>query len=301
MPVHLPPISRRRFLSGTLAAGASLLLSRDAWGGAALDANRFLLFADTHIPEQRDQRLRGVSSTEALEQAVRQAVALNERPSAALIAGDCAFRQGDSGDYASLGRLVEPLRRLGMSVHFALGNHDHRERFFAAFPDAKRPEPHEASLKHVALLETPHANWFLLDSLDKTNVTPGALGEAQLAWLAKTLDAHPEKPALLLAHHNPDPLTQTRGLVDTAGFLKVIVPRKHVKGYFFGHTHRWSTSEVAGIHLVNVPTTAWVFDAAQPRGFLTASLAADRMMLTLHGLDPAQAKHGQSLELKWRC
>ena len=90
-------------------------------------------------------------------------------------------------------------------MHLVLGNHDQRENFWAAFPEAKPALP--AADRHAAVVETPLANWFLLDSLYKTNVTPGLLGAAQLQWLAKALDAHADKPALLVAHHNLEGLT----------------------------------------------------------------------------------------------
>ena len=71
---------------------------------------------------------------------------------------------------------------------------------------------------NVALIETPRANWFVLDSLEKTLSTPGLLGKSQLAWLARTLDEHPDKPALVMVHHNllfPGDLKA--GLKDTEG------------------------------------------------------------------------------------
>ncbi|MGB7933682.1 MAG: hypothetical protein WCH04_15950, partial [Gammaproteobacteria bacterium] len=49
--------------------------------------------------------------------------------------------------------------------------------------------------KHVSILETPRANWFLLDSLQRTNDLLGRLGEVQLQWLAKALDARADRPA----------------------------------------------------------------------------------------------------------
>ena len=103
-------------------------------------------------------------------------------------------------------------------------------------------------------------------------MTPGVLGEAQLAWLAKVLDAQPDKPALVLAHHNPDPAAKTTGLTDTAALMDVLLPRKQVKAYFFGHTHCWSLGRQKDLHLVNVPAVAWLFDKTQPRGFITVQL-----------------------------
>jgi hypothetical protein len=171
----------------------------------------------------------------------------------------------------------------------------------AAFPDAKahavRPP---VQGKFVSVVETPHANWFLLDSLDKTGEAKGRLGDVQLTWLGRSLDARPDKPALVLAHHNPDRLINVHGLTDTAKLFDVLVPRHHVKGYFYGHTHRWQVGRESKIHLVNVPTTAWLFEPGEPRGLLTAEIRPDGATIGLHTLDPRHPKHGESVELRWR-
>ena len=303
MPIHLPPINRRRFLAGTLAAGAGLLLPRRLAAQQPLDPDAFLLLADPHICEDRGKEHDGVKPAPSFEQAGREMLALTTRPAGAIIAGDCAFNHGMPGDYATLGKLIEPLREAGLPMHFALGNHDHRENFLAAFPEAKSDSIGDSSVpgKFVSVLETRHANWFLLDSLDKTNVTPGALGEAQLAWLAKAIDARPDKPALLLAHHNPDPTAKPSGLTGTQAFFDVLAPRRQVKAYFFGHTHCWNLGRFKDLHLVNVPALAWLFDKKQPRGFVTAQLRPDGATLVLHALDHEHAKHGQTIDLKWRA
>ncbi len=219
------------------------------------------------------------------------------------MAGDCAFNHGTPGDYAMLKTLFHPLREAGLPMHIALGNHDHREHFLAAFPDAKTDSTEAAGVpgKHVSVLETPHANWFLLDSLNQTNVTPGVLGEAQLAWLAKALDARPDKPALVVAHHNPDETAGGMGLTDTKALFAVLMPRKQVKAYVFGHTHRWHVDRREDLHLVNVPAVAWVFDKTQPRGFVTAGLRPDGATLVLHAFDRRHARHGEQIDLKWRA
>jgi hypothetical protein len=48
-------------------------------------------------------------------------------------------------------------------------------------------------------------DWYLLDSLDVTNKTPGTLGAEQLEWLEKSLKAAADRPALVMVHHNPQP------------------------------------------------------------------------------------------------
>ena len=84
--------------------------------------------------------------------------------------------------------------------------------------------------RQVAVIETPHANWFVLDSLDQTNVTPGKLG----------------------------------------------------------------------IHLLNIPTLAYVFSVGQPRGWVDARLRCNGMSLKLNALDHTHKLHGDTFDLAWR-
>ncbi len=122
----------------------------------------------------------------------------------------------------------------------------------------------------------------------------------QLEWLAKALDARSAKPAIVLAHHNPDPIIRIHGLTDTAELFQVLAPRKQVKAYVFGHTHQWRLDRLFDIHLVNVPAIAWPFEPSQVRGYVSARLRRDGMTLALHALDHNHAKHGEKVELQWR-
>jgi 3',5'-cyclic AMP phosphodiesterase CpdA len=206
---------------------------------------------------------------------------------------------GNPGDYTVLAEEVKPLRAAGMPLYFALGNHDERKNFAAAFAEVRQEKPPVAD-KCVAVVETPHANLVLLDSLLKTKFTPGELGQPQLDWLAKTLDARTDKPAVVMAHHNPDNGLGS-GLTDTKGLFDVLLPRKQVKAFVFGHTHRWQVSKKDDLHLINLPATAWVFGEGVPQGWVEVTLAAGGVTLVLHCLDPKQAQHGEKIELKWRA
>jgi 3',5'-cyclic AMP phosphodiesterase CpdA len=299
MPIHVPPLSRRQFLAGSLAAGAGLLWG-DRLQAATVDAQRFALLADIHLWEHRDREARSIRPAARFVQARDQLLALSPRPAAAIVAGDCAFGEGHAGDYAVLAELVQPIRQAGLPLHFLMGNHDHRDNFYAAFPEARPNGTSPVVDRHVALLETPVANWLLLDSLEKTNYVPGRLGKEQLEWLARTLDAHPDKPALVMAHHYPDHKPKTTGLEDTQALLDVLLPRKQAKAFVFGHSHRWEFSTQDGLHLVNLPTLVWVFDKAQPAGWVDARLRPDGIALTLNALDKSHPAHGQIVELKWR-
>lgn len=295
-------ISRREMLAGSLGAGAaSLLLHGRLWSAdAPVDPNRFVLLADTHVSEDRQKVARSTNPYDNFVQARGQYLAVQSRPAGLILAGDCAFNTGELGDYQRLQELVAPIV---MPVVFALGNHDHREHFWETFPQ-HRIQPAPVAEKHVTRIEAPQADWFVLDSLDKPNAIPGRLGESQLKWLADQLDRNPEKPALVVAHHYPlpkdDPAKIASALLDTEELYNVILPRKRVKAFVFGHSHRWEQSKIEDLHLVNLAALAWLFDPKQPRGWVDAQLQPGGIRLTLQCLDPSHEAHGRPLELAWR-
>ena len=265
MPIHLQPISRRQFLVRSLAGGAALALSPSLLAAAKrTDPNSWALLSDTHLAADRKLVARDINMTDHFTKVSGELLALPKRPAGVFITGDCAYNSGQTADYRHVADLLEPIRQGQMPVHLALGNHDNRERFWEALPEEKATQPPLAD-RQVALLRTPRANWFVLDSLEETLSTPGLLGQAQLDWLAGALDANPDKPALVLVHHNPG-LTGNVGLKDTAAFFAVIRPRKQVKAYIFGHTHVWNVwPDESGIHLINLPPVSYVFQAGAAR------------------------------------
>ena len=304
MPIHLPPISRRRFLAGVVATGAAALLPRPLIAaGKNIDENSWALFSDAHIAADAAKVARGANMTENLKAVCAEVLALPNRPAGMLLNGDCAFNSGETADYGQLTSLLHPLREAGLPLHLALGNHDERNRFWAALPEDAKPANRPVADHHVAFIETPRVNWLILDSLEKTLVTPGVLGAAQLDWLGQTLDAHPRKPAIIFTHHNPVGIEDPKmALRDTAEFMAVIRPRKQVKAHFFGHTHVWQIQQDrSGIHLINLPPTAYVFTPGKPNGWVHANLERKGMKLELRCLDRKHADHGQKVELKWRA
>ncbi len=301
MPIHLAPLSRRRFLARSLAAGAGLVLAPELRAEAkAVDEASWALLSDVHLAANKSLIFRGINMTDHFNHVARELMALPQRPAGVFITGDCAYNRGETADYGLVKELLEPVRESQMAVHLALGNHDNRERFWGAFQDeaqATRPVPD----RQTALLKTPQVNWFILDSLDKTQSTPGRVGPEQLKWLADALDANPSQPALVLVHHNPGIDGGNMGLKDTHRFLEVIRPRKQVKAYIFGHTHHWSVEQdSSGIHFVNLPPVAYVFREGEPSGWVHATLQDSALRLELRCVDPSHKAHGQVFNLAWR-
>lgn len=301
MPIHLPPISRRRFLKRSFAAGAGLVLGQELLAlGKSAEENSWALFSDIHLAADRSLKVRGINMTEHFKAVSRELQALPKRPVGLFITGDCAYNSGETGDYAVVSDLLKPIRKQGLPVHLALGNHDNRERFWEAFTQekaAKRP----LSDRQTSLLQTNSVNWFILDSLEKTLSTPGLLGQEQLDWLSRTLDANSSKPAIVLVHHNPGLEGGNMGLKDTFPFLEILRPRRQVKAYIYGHTHDWKIqTDNTGLHLVNLPPVAYVFQEGKPAGWIHARFRADGMQLELRCIDTAHKEHGRKVDLTWR-
>jgi len=303
MPIHLPPVSRRHFLRQVALAGAGFLTLRHLEAAeAGVDADHFALFSDTHIAADPSQIARNVNMAEHLRQAVKEVVALKTRPAGVFVNGDCALDRGLAEDYTTFTTLLQPLREAGMPLHLGLGNHDDREKFWDSLKGVKAGSPPVIG-KHILVVKAALANWFLLDSLDVTKSTPGKLGEEQRAWLARALDEHAEKPALVMVHHNPAPgkAEQRSGLLDTDELMEILLPRPHVKMLIYGHSHHWEQKTRDGLHLINLPAVAYPFKVEEPTGWVDTYLARSGATIELRATDAAHPAHGKKIELKWRA
>jgi 3',5'-cyclic-AMP phosphodiesterase len=301
MPVYLPPISRRRFIKGSLAATALALSGGCVSHKSSSNAISWALLSDIHIAANPETVHNNVNMTRNLQTVAEEVIAWPTPVSGVLVCGDLAYNSGDAADYAAILGLLRPMREGGLPIHLALGNHDQREHFWSTLLDEKSADANLPD-RQTAIVRTPHANWFVLDSLKKTLVTPGQLGDAQRAWLARALDANQDKPALIAIHHHPDlNLVNVPALEDTAALLEILRPRRHVKAWFFGHTHRWGVyHDESGLCLVNFPPVAYLFEEGRPNGWVHATLRPDGARLELRCLDRAHKDHGRIENLVWR-
>ena len=303
MPVTLPQLSRRAFLKRMALAGATAALAPNSFAGLfsrkARDPHTFAFFSDTHIAADAKLEHTSVNMAKNLRDCVRELADWRVKPAAVIVNGDLAFRAGLREDYATFGKLIHHVRALA-PLHLSLGNHDERENFWQAFPeDATKIKsvPH----KQLSVFASERANWFLLDSLDVTAQTPGEVGEAQLTWLARELDARPNKPALVVCHHPLD-LTGLMGLKDSIPLENLLAQHRQVKAFIFGHTHNWQIStHPSGVHLINLPQTSYPFQAGRPSGWVRATLANDGAEFELRCLDPHHPEHAQVKQLTWRA
>lgn len=302
MPVTLPQLSRRAFLKRAAIVGAAAAFAPSSYAGLfgkSRDKHTFAFFSDAHIAADAATVSRNANMADNLAACVHELAAWPVKPAAVIVNGDLAFSLGLPGDYAAFGKLFEPVRALA-PVHLTLGNHDERENFWHAFPrDAAKLK--SVPQKQTAFFASDRANWFLLDSLDKTNSTPGALGADQLAWIDHELKSHSEKPAIIVAHHNLQTPGLTAGIADSADLVELFARHRQVKAFVFGHTHDWRVSQHAsGVHLINLPPTGYVFTAGRPSGWTCVTLDRDGMAIELRSLDVKHPEHAQVKQLKWR-
>ena len=246
---------------------------------------RWALLSDPHISADLDHTARGVNLAGHLRAAVDGVLGKGPAPRGLILNGDCAFRSGEAGDYRALRQLLsEPMARAGVPLHYTLGNHDHRRHFLDSLPgDEGRWSAMES--RWVTVVRGEYANFFLLDSLDPGNLVGGGhLGREQLHWLNVSLADADDKPALVFGHHPPSPnplLVVPTGLGDADGLWQVLFAHPHVKAYVYGHTHCWDVGRRGDVHTVNLPATAYVFDARQPSGWINLWLGRDGAELTL--------------------
>jgi 3',5'-cyclic AMP phosphodiesterase CpdA len=235
-----------------------------------------------------------------LTQAIEGVLALPQRPERILLAGDCAHLTGGRGDYHEFARRIGPLVAANLPLHITLGNHDSRERFWETLP-REQPVAPTALPRQAMVVPGRYADWFLLDSLDSTDKGPGELGKEQLDWLAAELDSRPDRPALLMLHHDPPCNGAGGSLNDSDALLTIVRPRRQVKALFFGHTHIWfTTQDSSGIHLVNLPATGYTLWWRSFIGWVDCLVQKDGAILQVHALNPKEKEHGQVVRLKWR-
>ena len=204
--------------------------------------SKLLLFTDPHLghpgPPDPAARLRA-----ALDHAARH----HGDAAQAVMMGDLTHYGRDS-EYETLAGLLEPFP---LPVTLMLGNHDRRDAFRAAFPEAPvTPEGHVQ-----ASVDTGALRLLTLDTLDGPpwveGHNAGRLCPARLGWLESRLAEAPDRPVLVFAHHPPVATgiegMDRIGLQDGAALLDLLSRHEQVRHLFCGHQHRAVSGSAGGL------------------------------------------------------
>jgi Icc protein len=286
-----PLLSRRRFLQEglALAAWAQGLQVGPAPAGQP-EVTRWALLSDTHIAADPQDHFRGFYPYRNLQEVMAQLAC--DPCDGLVIAGDLARLKGKPEDYRNLRTLLTPVAP--RPIYLGLGNHDDRDDFFRTFPDAC-DDPGSLAHKHVVLAQAGPVRMIVLDTLLKVNGLLGRLGDPQRTWLERILQACDDRPTILFLHHTLD-----AHLLDRRRLLEIIKPQGKVKAVVCGHSHRYEYSEVAGIHLLHLPSTGYTIWSDAPVGWVDAKLTARGGEFTLHALAGDRTLDGHRLTLLWR-
>ena len=293
---HGHGISRRRFLhAGLAAAGGTVLLgSCRSLVESEQKHTRWAFASDTHIAADPENNYRGSYPYRNLQTTVEQITA--EMPEGLIITGDLARLTGQTEDYRNLRNLLGPVTAQ-RPVCLAMGNHDDRANFLQAFEEPAADEQ-AVKGKHVVTVNAGPVRFMVLDSLLYVNKTPGLLGKAQRTWLESCLRESDDRPTILFFHHT---LGDADGdLLDVLRLFEMVKSVGKVKAIVYGHSHVYGFSQFEGIHLINLPATAYSFRDDQPLGWVEARLTTRGGEFILHAVDGNRKVDGDTVRLRWR-
>ncbi|MDD3588057.1 MAG: metallophosphoesterase, partial [Thermoguttaceae bacterium] len=226
-----------------------------------VDPNLVAIFSDIHCPPAGYQR-------EMFQVRINDLLALRPRPAHLLIYGDFAYTRGELADYQTLLEMMKPIEAAGIAWDVAFGNHDRRNNFAKVFTARKSAAP-EVPDRYISIVDTPRAQFILLDSLIEGKVD-GGIDPQQREWLAKKLAAA-TKPVFVGCHH---PLNETK--LDSL-FLKC----DWFAGYIYGHNHYWKPVYENGVPTLCLPSVGHWGDI----GFVTLELKEHQAVFQLHQYD----------------
>lgn len=166
-----------------------------------------------------------------------------------IVTGDLTHH-GRAESYAKLRDMLESSSLQGkLAPRLLIGNHDNRENFQAAFPQAQCDEN-----GFVQWTEQTAAGLFVYMDTVKAGVHSGSFDAPRQSWLAGVLDEarQASRPAYLFMHHNPTSVHVANA--DVIGIeeeveLKALLAqyRDTVRHMFFGHCHFTLSGTAAGI------------------------------------------------------
>lgn len=252
---------------------------------------RWALLSDTHIARDPENHYRGFYPYRNLQEVTAQIA--DDLPDGVVITGDLARLRGQTEAYENLKTLLSPIAEQ-CPIHLGLGNHDDRGDFFQAFGNGYDDDG-VVENKHVVTTEMGPVRLIVLDSLLNVNWMTGKLGPQQRTWLETVLQTCDDRPTILFLHH-----TLNSELLDMRRLFEIIKPVPKIKAVVYGHSHRYDYSEVAGIHLINLPATGFNLARRQPVGWVEARLTQDSGEFTLHAIGGHREHDGHTQTLSWR-
>ncbi|CAO4142777.1 3',5'-cyclic adenosine monophosphate phosphodiesterase CpdA [Methylorubrum aminovorans] len=294
-------LSRR----SVLAASAALVAGKV---GAAENRLRFGVIADPQYAEAPPHPTLGRYYANSLDKMRAAVAALNGEDLRFVVTlGDIIDR-----DVASYERILPIYRTLRHETRFVLGNHD-----FDVAPE------HLGRVPRLLGMEGPYydfavagTRFIVLDGNDVSLFAPppddprrtlaaerleraeaeglvnakpwnGSLGDAQFAWLERSLQAaRAAGERVVVLSHYPIAPDNPHNLWDAGRITTLLARQPHVIAYFSGHNHAGNYAERDGIHYV---TFHGMVDTPASSAFAIVEIAGDRLEIQGFGREPSRS------------
>lgn len=225
-------MTRRTFVLGLSAFAAGGCRSLFTGAATDYDDDLTLFISDVHVSGLEPEY---AYTQEKLRDFVAEVLRMDPLPRRIVFFGDLARYHGRREDYAVAAKLLKPLFDAGIDFTMGMGNHDRHDFFFEQFPEQAKRTLVEGAMVSVAHLRD--CDILMLDSLNASaegGAGGGALSAAQREWLKRELPRW-TRPVILGAHHHVNELR-----IDDANLSGLVRESPMVKGYVYGHVHRWS-------------------------------------------------------------
>ncbi len=296
MPLITIP-NRREFLRTVAVSTGVTALSAQLTSAQTANPKsiHWAILSDTHLSADPKNEYRGFRPYDNLARVIPEVKKSN--PEVVLINGDLARLEGLPADYELLKTMIQPIADQ-TPLCLSLGNHDDRKNFLTTFEKPAKGQPQPVQNRNVLVVDQPPVRILVLDSLMTVNQAPGLLGKAQRGWLDGYLKSSDQTPVLIFVHHTVD--DSDSGLLDADRLLAMVTPHKKVKAIIFGHSHMYRYTQVAGIHLINVPAIGYNFADSEPVGWVDSVIAKDGGDFTLHAFGGNTQQNGKTTSLHWR-
>jgi Icc protein len=244
-------LTRRSFLSGSLAVAATPLLSKLSLATPAKKL-RFVFATDFHIEPE-------LSAPQGVSLAVKKILSLRPRPEFIVVGGDTVMDAlGVTRERADLQfkLFTEAVKPLEMPIHYVVGNHDVYGWMLKGQEIMQEPVYGKKLYQDLVVHGPTYRSWdqagmhfVILDSIQpgKAGGWFGRIDDDQLTWLKNDLEkttgptiAFVHVPLMTIFNQYAVATTSplTSGLVVENGKQVFDILSKHsVKAVFQGHTH----------------------------------------------------------------
>lgn len=304
-------ISRAEFLrraGGALAATLPLSLieiSCGGGGGRAKASNEKFTFAfisDPHLTHIKGtQFVRNFDS--GLNKAIETVNLLFPKPDFVVFGGDLA----QLGKKEELDHGMQMLSRVNAPIKYVIGEHDYyldlgkywEEKISKLYYSFDHKGVHFVVLNSILTDEKWIAKWPSAEErmnqmarLDNPEGSPFMVGDAQLAWLKKDLEAVDSKTPLIVLSHSPlyKIFKPWNFWTDDAEKVQAELKRFNTVTVFHGHVHQVLYNQIDNISFYALMSTGWPWP--YPESYKQDTHYIPKMTVFMNRQDPFHERDG---------